>query len=181
MNLIGELWRRAQHGSDISDHLPRLYELASLKHVKVIELGVRSGDSTSAFLTAAEENDGEVWSVDVAEPWVPTEWRDLPFWYVTVGNDLEVSDRLPDLVDVVFIDTSHTYGQTKAELELYAGKVKSGGVIVLHDTELEHPADSPESDPSFPVAVAVREFSEARGLSVEWVSGCYGLAIITVL
>ena len=54
MDLLRELWRRAQHGSDISDHLPRLFELASVPHVKVIELGVRSGDSTSAFLAAAQ-------------------------------------------------------------------------------------------------------------------------------
>ena len=181
MDLLRELWRRAQHGSDISDHLPRLFELASVPHVKVIELGVRSGDSTSAFLAAAQAHDGEVWSVDISEPRVPEFWRELPFWYLTVGDDLEVSDRLPDQVDVVFIDTSHTFEQTKAELELYVGKVKPGGVIVLHDTELERPDASPASDPPFPVAQAVREFSEGLGLNVEWLTGCYGLAIITVL
>lgn len=181
MDLMRELWRRAQHGSDISDHLPRLFELASVKHVKIIELGVRQGDSTSAFLAAAQEQDGEVWSVDISSPSVPAEWHDLLFWYPVVGDDLEVVDRLPDRVDIVFIDTSHTYEQTKAELELYVGKIKSGGMIVLHDTELEHPDASPNSDPAFPVAAAVREFSEARGLPVEWVSGCYGLAIVTVL
>ena len=53
MNLLQECFRRAQHGSDISDHLPRLFELASTPYVKVIELGVRRGDSTSAVLGAA--------------------------------------------------------------------------------------------------------------------------------
>lgn len=181
MDLLRDLWRRAQHGSDISDHLPRLFELASRPHVKVIELGVRSGDSTSAFLAAAEAQGGEVWSVDINEPRVPEGWRELPFWYLTVGDDLEVSDRLPDQVDIVFIDTSHTFEQTKRELELYVGKVKPGGVMVLHDTELERPDASPASDPAFPVAEAVRQFSEASGLNVEWVTGCYGLAIVTVL
>jgi hypothetical protein len=104
MSLLQELFRRSQTGSDISAHLPRLFELASTPHVKVIELGVRRGDSTVAFLAAAEEQAGEVWSVDISEPRVPAEWRDLPFWYVTVGDDLEVSDRLPDQVDIVFID-----------------------------------------------------------------------------
>lgn len=181
MSLLQECFRRAQHGSDISAHLPRLFELASRPHVKVIELGVRNGDSTSAFLAAADEQAGEVWSVDIAHPRVPGEWHDLPFWYVTVDDDLKVADRLPDQVDVLFIDTSHTYEQTKAELELYAGKVKSGGVIVLHDTELERPEASPVSDPPFPVATAVREFVEGRGWPVEWVEGCWGLGIISVL
>lgn len=181
MNLLQECFRRAQHGSDISDHLPRLFELASRPYVKVIELGVRRGDSTSAFLAAAEAQGGEVWSVDIASPVVPVDWQSLAFWYPVVGNDLEVADRLPDSVDIVFIDTSHTYVQTKAELKLYSGKVKSGGLIVLHDTELQRPQASPDSDPDFPVAVAIREFVAARGWPVEWVEGCYGLGIISVL
>jgi predicted O-methyltransferase YrrM len=181
VSLFQELFRRSQTGSDISAHLPRLFELASTPHVKVIELGVRRGDSTVAFLAAAEEQAGEVWSVDISEPRVPAEWRELPFWYVTVGDDLEVSDRLPDQVDIVFIDTSHTYEQTWNELRMYLRKVKKGGVIVLHDTELERPEASPASDPAFPVAQAVREFSEGLGLNVEWVAGCYGLGIISIL
>ena len=184
MNLLQECFRRAQHGSDISDHLPRLFELASTPYVKVIELGVRRGDSTSAFLAAAQEQGGEVWSVDITPPVVPVEWQGLPFWYPIVGDDLQVSDQLPDDVDIVFIDTSHTYEQTKAELELYAGKVKPGGLIVLHDTELQRPAASPESDPDFPVAHAIRMFfcDENKDLwtRIEWVEGCYGLGIITV-
>jgi predicted O-methyltransferase YrrM len=180
MSLLQECFRRSQSGSDIHAHLPRLFELASVPHVKVIELGVRGGDSTAAFLAAAEEQGGEVWSVDIADPRVPAEWRDLPFWYLTVGDDLEIADGLPDQVDIVFIDTSHTYEQTKKELELYVEKVKPGGLIVLHDTELERPEASPASDPAFPVAQAIREFAEPRGLIVEWVEGCYGLGIVTV-
>lgn len=109
MDLLQECFRRAQHGSDISDHLPRLYELACRPHVKVIELGVRRGDSTSAFLAAAQEYGGEVWSVDITPPVVPSDWENLPFWYPIVGDDLEVAEQLPDQVDIVFIDTSHTY------------------------------------------------------------------------
>ena len=181
MSLLQECFRRSQSGSDIHAHLPRLFELASIPYVKVIELGVRRGDSTAAFLAAAEEQGGEVWSVDIADPRVPAEWHDLQFWYLTVGDDLKVADQLPDNVDIVFIDTSHTYEQTKLELELYVEKVKSGGLIVLHDTELRRPEASPASDPDFPVAQAVREFVEAdAGRSVEWVEGCYGLGIVTV-
>lgn len=181
MGLRNEFERRFGSGSDIHEHLPRLFELASVPFVKVIELGVRSGDSTSAFLAAAEAEGGEVWSVDIAEPRVPESWRDLPFWYLTVGDDLQVADMLPDNVDVLFIDTSHTYEQTKAELELYWGKVKPGGVIVLHDTELERPDASPASDPDFPVMMAVREFGQKYGFPIEWVSGCYGLGIVSVV
>jgi hypothetical protein len=35
--------------------------------------------------------------------------------------------------DWIYIDTTHSYEQTKLELELYATKIKSGGVIAGHD------------------------------------------------
>ena len=38
--------------SDIQDHLPRLYSEAATGHCVIIELGVRAGNSTAAFLAA---------------------------------------------------------------------------------------------------------------------------------
>lgn len=35
--------------------------------------------------------------------------------------------------DWIYIDTDHTYETTKKELELYAPKLKSGGIIAGHD------------------------------------------------
>ena len=55
--------------------------------------------------------------------------------------------------------------------------VKPGGVICLHDTELERPQASPPTDPPFPVAQAVNDWNDGRH-PIEWVTGCYGLAVI---
>lgn len=38
-----------------------------------------------------------------------------------------------EFFDWVYIDTTHSYAQTKLELELYAPKIKSGGIIAGHD------------------------------------------------
>jgi hypothetical protein len=38
-----------------------------------------------------------------------------------------------EFFDWVYIDTTHSYTQTKLELELYAPKIKSGGIIAGHD------------------------------------------------
>jgi len=35
--------------------------------------------------------------------------------------------------DWIYIDTDHTYKTTKAELEMYASKMKSGGIMAGHD------------------------------------------------
>lgn len=162
--------------SDIFVHLPFLHRSASAGDVKVIELGVRGGNSTAAFLAAVEKHGGHVWSVDIAPPDVP--WGPHPQWTFIHGDDLRVADELPDGVDVVFIDTSHHYAQTLAELETYVPKLRPGGVVLLHDVELERPEGSLMVDPPFPVRVAVDEFCAGHGLVVEYIAGCYGLGIV---
>lgn len=172
-----EYEQRCSTYSDIQQHLPTLYHFGSAGDVLVIELGVRSGMSTAAFLAAVEEHGGHVWSVDIVPPRIP--WQAHPNWTLLIGDDLTLDQELPDGVDVVFIDTSHTYAQTQAELELYADKLRPGGVFLLHDTELERPEDSPPSDPPFPVMVAAREFADEYGWQFENMTGCYGLGILT--
>jgi predicted O-methyltransferase YrrM len=169
--------RRCVEHSDIFAHLPRLYREACRPNVKVIELGVRSGNSTAAFLLAAEQNDGYVWSVDIAPARLP--WDGHERWTFYAGDDLWLAKDLPNEVDVVFIDTSHHYDQTVAELELFVPKVKPGGVVLLHDTELEHP-DGAAAWPAFPVRVAVDEYCDDHGLTPEYVSGCHGLGVIRI-
>lgn len=174
-------WRKGV-ASDIVDHLPRLHAEASRPGVKVIELGVRSGNSTSAFLAAAEANDGHVWSVDTDWAPLPDDWYRCGLWTYTIGNDLDphVIAACPDDCDVLFIDTSHHYHHTLAELATWVPKVKPGGVVLLHDTELDAPYAAPVEDPAFPVAEAIRDYVGAHGLKVEWVEGCYGLGVIHV-
>lgn len=178
MTTIAEEYeRRCVEKSDIADHLPRLYaEAVRYPGVRVLELGVRSGNSTAAFLWAAERVDGHVTSVDLQAPTVPTFWHDSPRWSLWVGDDLDLADVLPEC-DVLFVDTSHTYEQTTAELRAFWPKVRPGGVALLHDTELE----APEGDgfqPPFPVRLAIDEFCAANDLTPEYVAGCYGLGII---
>jgi predicted O-methyltransferase YrrM len=183
MTLItDELQARKASWSDIGDHLPRLYDEANRRAVRVLELGVRSGNSTAAFLAAAEANDGHVWSVDIAWAPLPEVWYLSGCWTFTIGDDLDdtIAAQQPTDVDVLFIDTSHHYWHTLAELELYVPRVTPGGVVLLHDTELDRPYDAPPDDPEFPVATAIREYAEAHDLEVEWVTGCYGLGVIRI-
>jgi predicted O-methyltransferase YrrM len=168
---------RCMMASDIVDHLPRLHAEASRPGVVVIELGVRSGNSTAAFLAAAELFDGHVYSVDIARPHVP--WFGHPRWSLFIGDDLDVADELPEC-DVLFVDTSHQYQQTRDELAIYGAKVRTGGVILMHDTELQYPDAHPDGDPEYPVRTAVDDYCDATGLTAEYASGCYGLGIIRI-
>lgn len=168
--LAAEYRARAAAEHDIREQMPVLYAWA--RHARsVIELGVRSGNSTSAFL-AALEGRGELWSVDIAPPQVPAYWHGQPHWHLLVCDDLEprAVRFCPDQADVLFIDTSHYYDHTLAELRLYVPKVRSGGVVLMHDT-----------GPGWPdVARALDSFSRETGLSWYDHPGWPGLGVIEV-
>ena len=114
---------RLSRWSDIQEYLPDLYNIAGgYQGVRVLELGTRRGNSTLAFLAAAEAAGGHVWSADVAnvaaDPEGMLPWARCPLWTFTCGDDMDpaVQARLPAEVDVLFIDTSHEYLHTLAEL-----------------------------------------------------------------
>jgi cephalosporin hydroxylase len=161
--------------SDIHEHLATFVDLVvSMNAQKVIELGVRTGVSTVAWLYGLEQTGGHLWSVDIVKsPF------DAKGWTFILGDDLSVDvlEQLPDDADIVFIDSSHTYGHTLGELAVYSRKMRPGGRIVLHDTEVQHP-DSCPAVPAFPVKTAIIEFCEDEGLAWTNVDNCYGLAVI---
>ncbi len=165
--------------SDIYLHLPRFVELVeSLDARHVIELGTRTGVSTIAWLHALAGTGGRLTSVDIDEcPPI----GEFDHWTFIQGSDLDpdVLERL-EPADICFVDTSHTLAQTRQELNIYRWLVKPGGCLVLHDTELRHPEDSPPSDPPFPVKTAIKEFLADTGY--EWINFTdnNGLGIIRI-
>lgn len=165
--------------SDIYEHLPVFVEICrELEATRVIELGTRGGVSTIAWLYGLKEQDGHLWSVDID----PAPELEFDGWTFIRGDDLDpqVVRALPDSVDVVFIDTSHAYEDTLAELNVYLRKVRPGGRIVLHDSELRRPQELTSRQPPFPVKVAVEEFCTEE--TFEWtnLTNNNGLAIISI-
>lgn len=165
--------------SDIYLHLPRLVAMVVDRNAQhVIELGTRTGVSTVAWLYGLEQTGGRLTSVDIDERPDIGEW---PHWTFHQADDLD-GDLLGvlDDADIVFIDTSHDFFHTRAELNVYRWLVKPGGLMVLHDTELERPLGTPVR-PRFPVRTAIEEFCAAEGF--EWVNHpeCFGLGVIEVI
>lgn len=139
MNIIAEYEQRLAEWSDIQGHIPFLRETAaSYTDPVIIELGVRSGESTSAFLAGIAAPGGHLWSADVNDPVVPEEWHRLPYWHFLKADDCspEALSWLPAQCDILFIDTSHERDHTDRELRLYMPRVKPGGVALFHDTLL---------------------------------------------
>lgn len=54
------------------------------------------------------------------------------FWH---GNSEELTGRLPDELDFVYLDASHDYSDILAEIATCLPKLKKGGLIAGHDFE----------------------------------------------
>jgi len=177
LSLHDDYLARLEPWSDIQDCLVRLHETAArYPRVRVLELGVRSGNSTAAFLAAADEADGHVWSADIMTPDVPAHWHDCGRWTFILGDDMIITPP-PGLSDILFIDSSHRRAHTLAELRKFAPLVKPGGRVLLHDTRLEH-VDGEETP--FPVARAVNVFCGETGLQWTDHDARYGLGEIVI-
>lgn len=121
-----------QSWSDIKAHLPRLYAAAK---GNVVELGVRNGISTGALLAGLERHGGYLISVDI-DPNCAGLYADHPQWKFVHADSVQAALLIePKSVDLLFIDTSHTYEHTLAELRAWESRMKLGAKIMLHDTD----------------------------------------------
>jgi len=151
--LLFYLRERAKVPSDINEHLMFLYKLVAESNAqKIVELGVRGGNSTCALVIAASQTGGFVTSVDHGRgarySRQPVSWDALEqtstlitgklslgsYWSLVVKDDIAFAREYDDEVDVLMIDTGHSYEQTKKELAAWGDKVVFGGFIILHDT-----------------------------------------------
>lgn len=194
---IDEMYReRCSVWSDIVEHLPVLHDTVVDSGAQtVVELGVRTGNSTAALLAGVVETGGHLWSVDIRlmpqANFHPLKRAAGSSWSFIIGDDLAVADQVghqvdittvgevepsyvPGGIDVLFIDSSHHYDNTLAELRLYGPRSTT---ILLHDTELEHPDGAP-AEPAFPVKTAVEEWCAETGRPWRNLTNCYGLGII---
>ena len=177
---------RLSRPSDIREYLPFLHQEAGRAECgRVIEFGTRKGNSTLAFLAAVEKRGGgHVWSVDVSDcprdPEGMAPWARHPLWTFIRGDDMDptVQSLLPARCDVLFIDTSHEYDHTLAELRAYVPRVAPGGVVLMHDTHvMGWPGYEWDRDVS-PVWAALDDYCGETGLEWQDMPGRYGLGIL---
>jgi predicted O-methyltransferase YrrM len=176
---------RLSRWSDIQEYLPFLYEQArSRPGCRVLELGARRGNSTLAFLAGAAESGGHVWSCDVENvlryPDGIGPWRDAPHWTFVCGDDMHPAVRaaLPAEADVFFLDTSHEYEHTLAELRAYMPRLAPGGVALFHDTNIIGWPGYSWDRGIPPVQAALNDWCAETGTTWENLPGDYGLGVI---
>lgn len=124
--------------SDINEHLPILYNLAT-ECESIIELGVRGCISSWALTNGLLNNNmknkklllNDLMPCDIDELLYFTKNLDIQLRYQWI-NCLHLEEQV---VDMVFIDTWHVYGQLKRELEKFSKFATK--YIVMHDTTID--------------------------------------------
>ena len=128
----------ASRTRDMVPHTATLTRYAQDAHI-ILELGVRTGVSTWALLDGLSES-GHLVSVDIDDVWeqLPDRITKDPRWRFVNADD---RDGLPiKAADLVFIDTSHEYHHTLAELEMVGAL--NPRWILLHDYALPDVQDA---------------------------------------
>lgn len=172
------LLNKVKYGTEDSDrHVLTCYSIAMQIHAKkILELGVRTGNTTLPFLCAAKELGGMVHSVDL-DPTTfqcPDEFRiywkffqsDAIAW---LGNRAREGGQY----DLIYIDDWHSYPHVKRELELIEPMISPSTVILLHDLMYSgaHPdyrSDPECRDPQWEAGGPYRAVAELDPAVWEW-------------
>ena len=142
----------------------------STKAKVILETGTNIGDSARIWLEGLSKTGGELWTVDLKD--CGDAWgKDIPNLHFLKGSSIDIPwDKE---IDILYLDSDHTYGHVTRELVKFGPYVREGGAILLNDTC--------HYECGWEVTKALRHFMLASGLChwTENVRG-YGLAIIQV-
>jgi len=132
---------RALVGTDISSHLEALYVAGLAAHPRlIVELGVRGGESTFVFERLARRSGADLVSVDIVDCSTVSRYER---WHWQQEDDVGLGRRfrswceargLEPRVDVLFVDTTHLYDHTCAEIDAWFPHLSARAVAMFHDT-----------------------------------------------
>ncbi|WP_281931831.1 class I SAM-dependent methyltransferase [Roseibium album] len=129
--------KSAAHGAQ---HLLSMFdEVASREQPIVLELGTKTGVSTSVFLGALHEGEGgHLYSVDIVDC---SKVASSPYWTFIQSDSADIEGVLssaPALrtgIDVLYVDSLHHVDHIRKELFGFFPFVKPGGVIFFDDVD----------------------------------------------
>ncbi|MDP2598708.1 MAG: class I SAM-dependent methyltransferase [Candidatus Liptonbacteria bacterium] len=140
---LNEIRARAMENSDISDHLETLFiESLEVQPKLIVELGVRTGQSTFVFERVAKLCDSFLVSVDIEPQLASSSWKK---WSFVRQDDISFAENFKDwcknkgiipAIDVLFIDTSHEYGHTKQEIAKWFPFLSKKAKVFFHDANV---------------------------------------------
>lgn len=136
LTIIGDPYLDALVKKDPSaKYYPFMYRLLQKINPKlVVELGVCTGHGTAHL--AASSPAATIIAVDPNPLDITAilgRYKNIKF-KKTISTDLTLLDDIKDeSVDLVFVDTLHTYAQVTSEVAVWTSKLKKGGIFLFDD------------------------------------------------
>lgn len=141
---LGDIQNRAMvRKTDISDHLAMLFtESLNIESKLIVELGVGDGESTFVLERVANLWGAKLVSVDIDDRAEVSSFKDRIF---VQSDDISFAAEFPDwcrrrgfepVIDILFIDTSHLYDHTVAEIRSWFPYLASRCKVFFHDTNM---------------------------------------------
>ncbi|MGQ9688894.1 MAG: class I SAM-dependent methyltransferase [Desulfobaccales bacterium] len=128
----------------LNEHLETLFvESLTLNPRLIVELGVARGESTRVFAQVAQLCGAKLVGVDIRDCSGALDWQE---WLFIHRDDLEFAREFEDWcrqqgltprIDVLFIDTSHYFEHTLAEIRAYFPFLADHAKVFFHDTNLK--------------------------------------------
>lgn len=130
---------------DISSHLPVIFVHSYLQNPRLMfEVGVSSGQSTYSFYRVSRLRNARLIGVDLVGQWAASyaQYNDSRLKFVGM-SDLDFpkyykaqKEFKNEQADLIFIDTSHMYDHTVAEIKAFLPMLSEEGMLLFHDTNM---------------------------------------------
>jgi cephalosporin hydroxylase len=141
---LGDIQNRAMvRKTDISDHLAMLFtESLNIESKLIVELGVGDGESTFVLERVANLWGAKLVSVDIDDRAEVSSFKDRIFVQL---DDISFAAEFPDwcrrrgfepVINILFVDTSHLYDHTVAEIRSWFPYLASRCKVFFHDTNM---------------------------------------------
>jgi cephalosporin hydroxylase len=141
---VGDIRQRVSvRKTDISDHLETIFtESLDIAPRLIVELGVGDGESTFVFERVARLWEAVLVSVDIEDCRDVSTYSDRIFVrkddiaFASSFADWCRSRQIEPVIDILFIDTSHLYDHTVAEIKSWFPFLAQRAKIFFHDTNM---------------------------------------------
>jgi predicted O-methyltransferase YrrM len=122
-------------------------KISKINNPIILELGVEKGRSTKKFLEICKKNQGTLYSIDIDDCSNVSNDQNWKFYQTRDDNFDFIKSKIPNEIDVVFIDTLHEADHVEKIIYAYYDLIKVNGYLFIDDvSHLPYVKNSPREN-----------------------------------